>query len=179
MVRQRRLSRRWRWALTIVAGLVVLFIVATALLFVWPPLGGPRKADAIVSLNGAHENLREDEALSLARRGYAPTLLFSQGRSDTTCPVVPRVMVVCFVPNPGRTIGEAEWAANYARRHHLRSLLVVAGQTQAVRALLLVGRCFHGDLHVVGVDGPKRSLPYDIAYGWGALGKALVVDRHC
>jgi hypothetical protein len=25
----------------------------------------------------------------------------------------------------------------------------------------------------------KSQLPYEVAYEWGALGKALFVDRHC
>jgi len=156
-----------------------MLTIITVVVLVWPPLGGPEKADAILSLNGPNENLREAEAISLAKRGYAPLLLFSQGRSDYGCPVLHQVKVVCFAPNPGRTVGEAEWAGRYAKQHHLHSLLVVAGQTQAVRALLLVGRCFDGDIHVIGVDTPKRSLPYDIVYGWGSLGRALIIDRHC
>jgi len=163
----------------VVAALALTFIAATVLVLLWPPLGSPRGADAIVSLNGPSENLREAEAISLARRGYAPLVLFSQGRSDSTCPALHQVKVVCFEPNPGRTVGEAEWTGRYAEAHHLRSLLVVAGQTQAVRALLLMGRCFSGTIHVVGVDMPKRSLPYDVVYGWGSLGRALLVDRHC
>lgn len=159
--------------------MVAVFVVTTLLVLVWPPLGAPHKADAIVSLNGPSENLREDEAVSLADRGFAPLVLFSQGKSDYSCPVLHRVRIVCFAPNPGRTVGEAEWVGSYARQHHLKSLLVVAGQTQALRALLLMSRCFAGNVYVVGVDTPKRALPYDIAYGWGALGKALFVDRHC
>lgn len=161
------------------AVVLATFIAATLLLFVWPPLGRPQRSDAIVSLNGPNEHLREAEAVSLAERGYAPLLLFSQGRSDYRCPVLRHVRVVCFVPDPGRTIGEAEWTGRYAEAHHLKSLLVVAGQTQAVRALLLMGRCFAGTVHVVGVHTPRRSLPYDIIYGWGSLGRALFVDRHC
>lgn len=161
------------------AVLLALFVAATALVIVWPPLGGPHPADAIVSLNGPYENLRRDEAVSLAKRGYAPVLIFSKGRSGSSCPDLPQVKVVCFVPDPGRTIGEAEFASRYAAEHDYRSLLVVAGQGQALRALLLVNRCFEGTVHVVGVDGPLSGLPYQIAYGWGSLGRALLFDRSC
>lgn len=173
--------RRRRRVALVAATLLGLFVASTLSVLVWPPLGSPVKADAILSLNGPSEGLREAEALSLLRRGYAPILLFSQGRSDYPCPVVhdKGVEVVCFAPNPGRTVGEAEWFARYARRRGLHSVLVVAGRTQAVRALLIVGRCFDGDIHVVSVDTPPSRLPYDIVYGWGALGKALFVDRHC
>lgn len=170
---------RRRVLLGVVSAIVVVFVAATLVVLVWPPLGPVRKADAILSLNGPNENLREAEALSLVKRGYGRVLLFSQGRSEYRCPVQKGLKVVCFEPNPGRTIGEAEWAGRYARQHHLHSLLVVAAQTQAVRALLLVGRCFGGTIDVVAVDTPKWSLPYDVLYGWGSLGRAVFVDRHC
>lgn len=175
---RRRTRRLWRLPAAL-ATVLVLFVAATLLVLVWPPLGPPHAASAIVSLNGPSEKLREEEAVSLAKRGYAPLFLFSQGRSEYTCPVLHRVKVVCFAPNPGRTVGEAEWVGRYAKQHHLRSLLVVAGRTQAARALLLMHRCFRGRIYVVGVDTPTRSLPHDIAYGWGALGKALLIDRQC
>lgn len=161
--------------------LLLLLVTATLSVLVWPPLGSPQKADAILSLNGPSEPLREGEALSLLERGYAPVLLFSEGGPGYPCPVVHQGdrRVVCFVPTPKRTVGEAEWFGRYAHEHRLHSVLVVAGRTQAVRALLLVARCFDGDVHVVGVDTPRRTLGYDILYGWGALGKALLVDRHC
>lgn len=172
-------ARRRRRLLIALAVLAAIWCAATLNVLVWPPLGSPRAADAIVSLNGPDEDLRQDEALSLAKRGYAPLLLFSVGDSGGGCPVLHQVKVVCFVPHPGRTVGEAEWVGTYAARHNLRSLLVVAGRTQAVRARLIVGRCYPGRIQVVGVDTPARSLPYDIAYGWAALGKALFVDRSC
>lgn len=175
----RPLAGRRHRIVAVVAVALAVFVAATLLVLVWPPLGGPQRADAIVSLNGPEESRRRAEAVSLAARGYAPVLLFSQGRSETRCPVLRRIKVVCFVPNPGRTVGEAEWVGRYARRHHLKSLLVVAGQTQTLRALLLMGRCFDGTIHAVGVRAPTASLPYDIVYGWGSLGRALLLDRHC
>lgn len=179
--RRRARGRRRLWW-RVVALLVALFVAATLSVFVWPPLGAPRRADAILSLNGPGEAQRRAEALSLARRGYAPVLLFSLGRANATpCPRASQaseVKLVCFVPDPGRTVGEVRFAARYARAHHLHSLLVVAAQAQAVRALLLTDRCFGGAVHVVGVDLPLRSQPYQVIYGWGAMGRALI-DRRC
>jgi hypothetical protein len=159
---------------------LVLFFIASAVLFVWPPTDRPSHADAILSLNGRDETAREALAISLAERGFAPVLLFSQGNSyNTPCPTVPRVQVVCFEPVPGRTVGEAEFAARYARARGWRHLIVVAARSQSVRARLLTGRCFSGSVTMVAAPVQSSQLLHDVAYEWGALGKALFVDRHC
>jgi hypothetical protein len=40
-------------------------------------------------------------------------------------------------------------------------------------------RCFSGRIIVVPATVPLLHLPSDIIYEWGALAKALVVDRDC
>ena len=98
------------------AAAVAVFVIASAVLFVWPPTDKPTATDAILSLDGRNESVREALAISSGGAGYAPVLLFSQGNSYTTpCPVVPHIRVVCFEASPGRTIGEVEFAARYAR----------------------------------------------------------------
>jgi hypothetical protein len=161
--------------LTVFAGLAALLCV----LFVWPTAGPPRPADGILTLNGTDEQARESKAISLAEHGYAPVLLFSQGKSNTSCPTVPRIQVVCFVPSPGRTVGEVEWAARYARAHGWRSIIVVATRPQATRAEILMRRCFSGRVETASASVPLVQLPYDIGYESGALLRALLVDRHC
>lgn len=156
------------------------FVTASAVLFVFPASDPPRHADAILSLNGENEPAREALAISLAERGFAPVLLFSQGNSHTTpCPVVRRVRVVCFEATPGRTVGEVEFAARLARRHGWRSLLMVPGRAQTTRARMLLERCFSGRVTVVPAPVPLLEQPYEIAYEWGAMAKALVLYRHC
>jgi uncharacterized SAM-binding protein YcdF (DUF218 family) len=173
---------RWHRRVFAVIGLaIVVFVAASFALFVWPPTGQPRHVDAIVSFNGPNEGARESLALSLAKKGYAPVLLFSQGglRSDTSCPSVPRVRVVCFVDAANNTRGEARWAAHYANQHHWRSLLIVPGRPQATRARLLVGRCFPGQVVVVPAAEPILRFPFDILHEWGGLAEALIVNRSC
>ena len=174
-------TRSWkRWVLLGLGVLLTLFIVASSILFVWPPTDQPRHADAILSLNGRNEGAREATAISLAERGYAPVLLFSQGNSYTTpCPKVPQVEVKCFEPVPGRTVGEVEWAARYAREQGWHSLIVVPGRAQSVRARVLLERCFSGSVTVVPAPVKTSQLPYEVVYEWGALGRALLFDRHC
>ena len=75
---RRRRTRRYR-VLAAIAILVVGFLTASSVLFVWPATDQPRHVDAIVSLNGTDEADREGLAISLAEKGYAPVLLFSEG----------------------------------------------------------------------------------------------------
>jgi len=166
--------------LGVVVVLVTVFAAATLWLVVYPTTNEPVHADGILSLNGAQEQSRAALAESLAKKGYAPVLLFSQGGegTDTSCPKVPRVSVVCFVDVSDNTRGEAEWAGRYATRHHWHSLLIVPGRTQATRARLLTERCFSGSVIVVPPAGPRPALS-DVVHQWAGLLDALVVHRSC
>jgi hypothetical protein len=175
-----RATHRGRRRLLLACGvLIVAFLTATAVLFVFPATDQPRHVDAILSLNGSDEPARESKAISLAKEGYAHVLLFSQGNSPTPCPKVAHIKVVCFIAIPGRTVGEVRFAADYARRYGWRSLMVVPGRAQATRARLLLKRCFQGRILIVPAPFYLVQYPYEVVYEWGALGKALFVDRHC
>lgn len=171
-----RRTRRHR-VLAAIAILVVGFLTASSALFIWPATDQPRHVDAIVSLNGTDEADREGLAISLAEKGYAPVLLFSEG--PDRCPTVARVKVVCFWPVPGRTIGEARFAADYARRHDWHSLMIVSGRAQVTRARMLMKRCFSGQIVVVAAPFQLLHFPFEVMYEWGAVAKALVLDRQC
>jgi uncharacterized SAM-binding protein YcdF (DUF218 family) len=173
-----RRGRRRPYA--IVLGVVVgVFLTASAVLFVFPATNQPGHVDAILSLNGTDETAREAKAVSLAEQGYARVLLFSEGNLFTSCPKVPHVEVVCFMPAPGRTVGEVRFAAAYARRHGWHSIMVVSSRAQATRARLLMERCFSGRILVVPARFQLDHFPFEVVYEWGALAKALFVDRSC
>jgi uncharacterized SAM-binding protein YcdF (DUF218 family) len=175
---RRRWRRRLLWSL---GAAVVVFVAATLALFIYPPTDQPRPVDGILSLNGDDERAREAEAVSLAERGYAPVLLFSQGsrENDTPCPKMPRVSVVCFFDVTNNTRGEARWAGQYAERHHWHSLMIVPGRTQTMRARLLTERCFPGQLVVVPATEPVREIPGEVLHEWGGLLAALFIYRGC
>lgn len=176
-----RRGRRWLIAcLGVVVLVVAIFAAATLRFIVFPSKDQPRHVDAIVSFNGSNEGTREADAVSLAEKGYAPVLLFSQGGAvaDTACPKVSHVSVVCFVDVTGHTRGEAEWVGRYAQRHHWHSLLLVPGRGQATRALLLTERCFSGQLVVVPADESRPPLS-QVIHEWGGLFDALVIHRGC
>ena len=160
--------------------LVVALLLVTARLFVWPAEGMPARVSAIVMLAGPGDRL--PVALQLAREHRAPMLVVSRGWQGYggPCPrPVPAVQLICFDPNPGNTRGEAEFAGQLAKRYHWRSVVLVTTRAQDTRARIIVQRCFSGSLYVATAPLPVSAWPYQIAYGWGALVKALVVQRNC
>jgi uncharacterized SAM-binding protein YcdF (DUF218 family) len=175
------LLRGWRRkTLAVVAALIVLFAAATARVLVWPVEWTPAKADAIVMLAGPGDRL--PVALTLAREHRAPVLVVSrgwQGYGGPCPPPTPGVRTICFNPSPGDTRGEAQYVGALAKRSGWHSLIVVATRPQAVRAQLLFGRCYDGQVNVATARLPLSNWPYEIAYGWGALFKAEVTVRDC
>ncbi len=170
-------SRR-RKVLIVASVLFVAFAGATARVLVWPVQGAPPSVDAILMLGGPGD--RMSVALELASQQRAPVLVVSRGWEGGLCPPsVAGVRTICFVPSPGDTRGEVAYAARLAKRYGWHSLLIVATRPQAMRARLLMDRCFTGSAYVVTAPITWYSWPYQIAYGWGALAKALTVHRSC
>jgi uncharacterized SAM-binding protein YcdF (DUF218 family) len=175
----------WRWVgawavvVTLVLGLV--FAMATARLFLWPPTDAPAHVDAILALGGDPGQLRAKEAVSLAEQGYASVVLVSRGGyPPAPCPTARAdIEVVCFRANPLNTRGEVEFATSEAARRHWTSMLMVPETDQATRARLLFRRCSHMRLVVVPVSAHGANLLYDLAYEWASLAKAFVVHTSC
>jgi uncharacterized SAM-binding protein YcdF (DUF218 family) len=162
-----------------VVGLLIAALLAmSALLFVWPATNAPAKVDAIVVLGGAGDRIAK--GIALARAQIAPVLVISE--SDTaTCPRgFSRVRVICFQPNPDTTQGEAREAARLAARYHWSRLLVVSDTPQTTRARIRFDRCYHGRVLFAPVSpGGIVAWAHGIVYEWGALAKALVLQRGC
>jgi hypothetical protein len=174
------LWRAWRRVFAVVAAVIVVLSVLTARLFVWPAQGMPARVSAIVMLAGPGDRL--PVALELAREHWAPVLVVSrgwQGYGGPCPPPVPGVKLICFDPDPGTTRGETEALGRLAKQFRWSSVVLVATRTQDTRARIMAERCFGGSTYVVTAPLPLSSWPYQIAYGWGALLKALVVYRAC
>ncbi|MEX5631259.1 YdcF family protein [Parafrankia sp. FMc2] len=156
----------------------LLFLGATARLFVFPRRDAPAPVDAIVMFAGSPGRL--EHAVALAVAGYAPTLAVSVPTVDDLCPPpIPEVEVICFAPDPLTTQGESRWTAAAAARHGWRSILVITSTSQTTRARLRLARCYPGQVLMSPVPPPRLMWPYMIAYEWAAMGKALVVQREC
>jgi uncharacterized SAM-binding protein YcdF (DUF218 family) len=163
-----------------VVAIVVAFGLVTARVLVWPAQGMPARVSAIVLLAGPGDRL--PVALALAREHRAPVLVVSQGWQGYggPCPApVAGVKLICFEPDPGTTRGEAEALGKLAKQFRWSSVVLVTTRTQDSRARIIAERCFAGSTYVVTAPLPLSSWPYQIAYGWGALFKALFVDRTC
>jgi uncharacterized SAM-binding protein YcdF (DUF218 family) len=178
--RWRRLPRTARIVLSTAAALILIFAVMTARLFVWPEEGTPAQVSAIVMLAGP--GVRLPVAEQLADEHRAQVLVISRGHDGYGSPCPPKppgVQLICFDPNPATTRGEAEYIGRLAKRYHWTSVVIVTSRPQATRARVLVERCFAGAVYNALGPLPMRSWPYQIAYGWGALVKALLADRAC
>jgi len=172
--------RTWRRVVAAVMASIVAFGFVTARLFVWPATGMPARVSAIVMLAGPGD--RMSVALQLARAHRAPVLVISQGQhgyGGPCPPATPGIKLICFDPDPGNTRGEAEYAGQLAKKYHWNSMVLVTTRAQDTRARILVGRCFSGPVYAVTGSLPFGSWPYQIAYEWGALFKALVLYRSC
>jgi len=170
--------RRRLLAATVAVALA--FGVVTARLFVWPAQGMPAGVSAIVMLAGPGNRL--PVALRLARQHRAPVLVVSRGWQGYggPCPAATAgVKLICFDPDPGTTRGEAEFVGQLAARYHWTSVVLVATRGQDTRARIIMGRCFSGSIYAVTAALPWDNWPYQIAYQWAALAKALVQYRAC
>jgi hypothetical protein len=169
-------------ALVVVLVVVLAFVALTLRLFVYPDLNAPQKSDAIVVLGGNGAG-PFDEGVALAKAGDAPTIVFSLVPAYTCDPSVlhlPSERVLCFRANPQTTQGEARAITHLATVHHWHRVIVVLPTPQATRARLRIGRCYAGQVLEVGV-APAGFWAWmrEFAYEWGALAKALVLQRGC
>jgi len=173
----KRRGKRWRLiAITLVICLMTLG-AATGWLFIWPDRGMPARVSAIAMLNGPGNRL--DTALGLAWQHRAPFVVISRGsqyygHGGDCAPTIPRVTVICFDPSPASTRGEAEFIGRLARQYHWRSIALVTITPQDSRGRLRVERCFSGPVYVVTAPLPWYDWPYQVAYEWAAMVKALI-----
>ena len=172
----------------VLAALVVAWLVACAFLFVWPQANtAPSRADAVVVLSGGLDR-RLDPAIALVRRGVAPVLAISSpGRgkwpkAQALCArrtTIPGVHVLCFNPVPYSTQGEARSIARLAAAHRWTRVVVVTSTFHITRARMLVERCYHGSLWMVGSGWTWWKLPEEYVSETGKLIVQLTVQRGC
>ena len=165
--------------------LLVVWLIATTVLFVRPREDSPARVDAVVVLSGSRK-YRLPRALELMRTGVAPTLVISNGldpswrQARSLCRGgESRFRVVCFVPNPDSTRGEAEAVSRLAARQDWRRVVLVTSRFHVTRARMLFDRCFDGDVGAVGTGSPWILYPLNLLTEWGKLGYQLTVERKC
>ena len=180
-----RRSKRLRYTAIVLIVLLIGFSASTARWFVWPTQGMPSRVDAIVMLDGVGDRL--NTALDLARERRASFLVISYTplgphwwTGGSACaPKVTEAKVICFMPNPPTTRGEAEFIGRVARQYHWHSIVLVATAPQDPVALLRARRCFSGNVYIVNASFPASEWPYQVAYYWGGLLRAFFLQRSC
>jgi len=161
-----------------IAALVALFLVLTAVLFVWPATNAPRRSDAIVVLGGSGPRIQK--GLALARAGYAPYLVLSDPGDEPCHWAIHNVKVICFDPNPSTTQGEARETTTLAKEHNWHQIIVVSGIPQTTRARILFDRCTdRALLFDPASPGGLGEWFKNIVHEWGALIVQLTVQRSC
>lgn len=161
--------RATRW------GAGALIVISTAGVVGWPVYVRPqidalRHADAVFVLGG-YDYGRYPYGMSLAGAGWAPTLVISNpnGPKDPWlhkyCATQhPEFRLVCFMPEPNRTRGEARELGRLAAENGWRTVIVVTARTQISRARYILQRCFEGELIMseipTPVPGPRLITEY-------------------
>jgi len=181
-------SRPLRISLASLAVLIVVVGVLTERWFVNPRTDDPGTADAIFVLGGG--GARVDYALDLVRDGVADDVVFASAFVDARQRWVVRpcndarpehvpdaAVIECIEPSPGSTRGEARLLRDLADDRGWESVVVVASTDQITRARRLIGRCWDGDVRLVGPPH-DQAWPARAAYEWGAGLKATVL-RGC
>jgi uncharacterized SAM-binding protein YcdF (DUF218 family) len=184
------------WATRHVRLLIVLFVLldtlavfgtATYKLFLRPHNDPVQRSDAVVVIAGGPYRL--SKGIELVREGIAPLLLVSNPRGYWAYLWVARDIcngakrsfeVICFRPKPESTQGEARAVQRIAAARHLRSLIVVTSTFHVSRARLIMRRCFHGRLSVIGTPlADPWKKPYYVALEWPKLIYAETLNRGC
>jgi uncharacterized SAM-binding protein YcdF (DUF218 family) len=177
-----------RRLLLVLAALVAAWLVASLVLFVWPPAesSAPKHADVVVVLSGDKKRLAP--GLELIRRGVAPVLAIS---TVTRTPHWPQAAglclrhryaharVLCFDAVPYSTRGEARTVARIARDQGWKSVVVVTSTFHVTRAKLLFRRCLEIPVFVVGTPSTWWRLPEEWASETGKLLVQLTARRGC
>jgi uncharacterized SAM-binding protein YcdF (DUF218 family) len=147
-------------------------------------------ADAIVVLGGEHDG-REDYGITLAKQGWASTVVLSnpylvpdgvmEGACRDTVGVAGPVEVLCPVPDPLTTRGEALMVRRLAEERSWTRLIVVTWRYHMPRARMIFRQCFSnadGALTLRAVPRRYHFSPlfweYVFAYQWGGLAKAML-----
>lgn len=158
--------------------LVVAYVAVAGYLFVVHHDDRPAKADAVVVLSGTQERLPVGERL--VREGYAPLLVVSRSTFPKAAELrACRTGALCFRADPYSTRGEARAIARLAAARHWRTVDVVTSQFHVFRARILIRRCYHGGLRMVGAPEPAWRLPYDAVKETAKLVYQEVFARGC
>ncbi|BDZ62056.1 hypothetical protein Lsed01_01988 [Demequina sediminis] len=170
-------------AVAVVAGAIAL---AGVPLYVMPARDEPRAVDAVYVI-GPPTDTRMELAQSLVAEGMASTLVVSLSEEPEDRARYPLAVaacesadpaVVCAMPEPFTTRGEARWLRDLADSHAWESAAVITVTPHITRTRVIMERCWDGD--VAYLDSGERLAPhywaYHYAYQSGAFLKVALED---
>lgn len=140
----------------------------------------PARVDAIVVPGGPGNRIHAAE--HLAEQDRARYLVLSQGEyvpPDLCGAHLGIAVVICFLPSPDTTQGEAEATARLAKQYGWQSIALLTTPDQTWRAELRFRRCYSGRIYGVTTPLPPTMWPVTIIYQWAATAKAEFVNRSC
>jgi uncharacterized SAM-binding protein YcdF (DUF218 family) len=178
-----------RRLVTVAVGLVllVLLVAASLRLFVWPPTSSvPARADAVALLSGGAGD-RLPKAQGLTARGVASVLVIPNGHdpkwaaANRLCSRPQTFEVLCPDPAPNTTRGEAEAIGRLAADRGWRRVVVVTSRYHVTRAGVLLRRCVHGSVAIVGSTPQAGVVSWTehVVHEWGGLASAMALHRAC
>lgn len=177
-------SRRRRWPL-VLGALAALFAVWLGLCLryvAFPTVDPYRDIDGIYVLGPAETRI--DLGRRLAEEYDAKALLVTVSVDPRTgavyekgfCDEQPDYEVICLIPSPYTTQGEAQELARYAQANNWGTVAVLTGTPHISRARLWMNRYVQAD--VVMWEAPLNRSPFDWAYSFvyqsGAWIKAMI-----
>jgi uncharacterized SAM-binding protein YcdF (DUF218 family) len=154
---QRGVPRSVDIAVTTVVSAVLIWLFAATMLFYYPQVQTPAKADAIIVLAGAASE-RLPVGRDLSYQGYAGDLVLSTTDTpgnritDMYCDYISSPAVTCFFPEPLTTRGEARAVARLAADNGWDNLIVVTSRYHLLRAETNLSQCTTAALTMVPSD---------------------------
>jgi hypothetical protein len=162
-----------------VAVVAVVALVAAVRYVVFPRADPIGKADVIVVIDAPGDGNKFEVTRKVIAVNPHSTVLFSNGDGGCDRLRSYAARLVCFVPNPRTTQGEARFAAAYAIAHHDQSMAVVVRRAQLSRARLRFSRCWHGKLAMVEEPMSILSSVAQLPYQTVATIEAETIQRTC
>jgi uncharacterized SAM-binding protein YcdF (DUF218 family) len=170
---------------------VLIWLVVTWRWFISPSAtavdAAPPSDAVVVFVGGRGERL--DVALEVVGAGKVGALVIPNG-TTATWPQANAlcdgrtdvgVEVLCLVPDPDTTRGEARAIAAVATEQGWDTLVVVTSTYHLERATLLLDRCFAGEVTTVEAS-PGLSVwawASRLTHEWAGIAKARLLDREC
>jgi uncharacterized SAM-binding protein YcdF (DUF218 family) len=122
------------------------------------------------------------EGRRLIAAGVSDTLVISDGLDPgwaEAASLCERERAVCFTPDPYSTQGEARWIAQEAAERGWDSVVVVTSTYHVRRTRMIVERCYHGRLAMIGAHPPPGNRVIGVAWEWPKSVVYLTLKRGC